>query len=87
MNARVEAQEHCMDDSNMFEQSQMKDGDAGAEEPVENQATDRDDSIIDEPLDLSTVRDRTWSKSKRSTTSQQLYVPPNGNSGQASSVH
>ena len=43
----------------------MEDGDAGAEEPVENQASDGDDSIIDETLDISTVKDRTRRKSTR----------------------
>ena len=54
-----------MDDSNICEQSQAEDGDSGAEEPVENQVTDGDDSIIDETLDISTVKDRTRSKSKK----------------------
>ena len=71
MDARVEAQEPSMDESNICEQSRMEDGEAEAEEPVENQATDGDNSIIDETLDLSTVKDRTRSKSK-STTSHQL---------------
>ncbi len=33
--------------------------------PVENETTDQEDSIIDETLNLSTVRDRTRSKSKK----------------------
>ena len=37
----------------------------GAEEPVEHQVIDRDDSIVDETLDISTVKDHTWSKSKK----------------------
>ena len=37
----------------------------GVDAPVENQATDQEDSIIDETLDLSTVRDRTRSKSMK----------------------
>ena len=45
--------------------AKIEDGETGAEEPVENQATDGDDSIIDETLDLSTVKDRTRSKSKK----------------------
>ena len=45
--------------------SQQEDEDSRAEEPVENQATDGDDSIIDETLDISTVKDRTRSKSKK----------------------
>ena len=45
----------------------MEDGDAGAEEPVENQASDHDggDSIIDETLDISAAKDRTRSKSEK----------------------
>ena len=65
MDARVEVQEPSMDDSNICEQSQQEDEDSRAEEPVENQATDGDDSIIDETLDISTVKDRTRSKSKK----------------------
>jgi hypothetical protein len=61
---------------NMCEQGQ-EDDDTGVDAPVENQATDQEDSIIDETLNLSTVLDRTWSKSKspRSTLSQQLLSP------------
>ena len=65
MDARVEVQDPSMDSSNTCEQSQDNDGDSGAEEPVENQATDGDESIIDETLDTSTVKDRTRSKSKK----------------------
>ena len=65
MDARVEVQEQSMDNSNNLEQSQAEDGDSGAEEPVENQVTDGDDSVIDETLDISTVKDSTWSKSKK----------------------
>ena len=65
MDARVEVQDPSMDSSNTCEQSQDNDGDSGAEEPVENQATDGDESIIDETLDISTVKDRTRSKSKK----------------------
>ena len=65
MDARVEVQEPSMDDSNICEQSQQEDEDSRAEEPVENQATDGDDSIIDETLDISTVKDLTRSKSKK----------------------
>ena len=53
------------DESNICEQSQAGDGDSGAEEPVENQLTDGDDSIIDETLDISTVKYSTRSKSKK----------------------
>ena len=59
IDARVEVQELSMDDSNICEQNQQEDEDSGAEEPVEKQATDGDDSIIDETLDISTVKDRT----------------------------
>ena len=65
MDARVEVQEPSMDNPNTCEQSQAEDGNSGAEETVENQVTDRDDSIIDETLDISTVKDRTQSKSKK----------------------
>ena len=65
MDARVEVQDPSMDSSNTCEQSQDNDGDSGAEEPVENQATDGDESIIDETLDISTLKDRTRSKSKK----------------------
>ena len=54
-----------MDDSNICEQSQIEEGDTRAEEPDEDQALDGDDSIIDEMLDISTVKDRTRSKSKK----------------------
>ena len=65
MDARVEVQHQSMDSSNICEQSQGNDGDSGAEESVENQATDGEESIIDETLDTSTVKDRTRSKSKK----------------------
>ena len=65
MDARVEVQEPSMDDSNICEQSQQEDEDSRAEEPVENQATDGDDSIIYETLDISTVEDSTRCKSKK----------------------
>ena len=65
MDALVESQEPSMDDSNICEQSQIEDGESGAEEQVEDQATDGDDSITDETLDISTVKDRTRSKSKK----------------------
>ena len=59
MNAQVEVQEPSMDDSNICEQSQMEDGDTTAKEQYENQVSDGDDSIIDETLDLSAVKDHT----------------------------
>ena len=65
VDARVEVQEPSMNDSNICEQSQAEDGDSGAEEPVENQVTGGDDSIIDETLDISTVKDHTLRKSKK----------------------
>ena len=42
-----------------------RDDDTRVDAPVENQATDQEDSIIDETLDSSTVKDRTRSKSKK----------------------
>ncbi len=41
---------------------------------MENQTTDQEDSIIDETLNLSTVWDRTWSKSKKLVIPTQ-YIP------------
>ncbi len=64
MNAQEEVSEPSMDGSNMCEQGQ-EDGDTGVDAPVENQATDQEDSIIDETLNLTTVRDCTRSKSKK----------------------
>ena len=64
MNAQEEVSEPSMDDSNMCEQDQ-EDDDTGVDAPIENQTTDQEDSIIDETLNLSTVRDRTRSKSKK----------------------
>jgi hypothetical protein len=61
---RDEVSEPSMDDSNLCEQSQEVD-DTGVDVPVENQAIDQEDSIIDETLDRSTVKDRTRSKSKK----------------------
>ena len=51
----------------------MEDGDAGTEESVENQATDGDDSILDETQKLSTVKDRTRSKSKKYNFPTPIY--------------
>ena len=67
MDARVEVQELSimMHDSNICEQSQQEDEGSRAEEPIENQATDGDESIIDETLDISIVKDSTRSKSKK----------------------
>jgi hypothetical protein len=53
MNAQEEVSEPFMDDPNLREQGH-EDDDTGVEEPVENQATDQEDSIIDETLDPST---------------------------------
>ena len=65
MDARVVVPDPSMDDSNICEQSQQEDEGSRAEEPIENQATDGDESIIDETLDISTVKDRTRSKAKK----------------------
>ena len=65
MDALVEVPEPSMDDSNICEQSQQEDEGSRAEEPIENQATDGDESIIDETLEISTVKDRTRSKAKK----------------------
>jgi hypothetical protein len=59
--------------SNMCEQDQEND-DTGVDALVENQATVQEDSIIDETLNLSTVRDCTRSKSKK-YVSQNLSSP------------
>ena len=64
MNAQGGVSEPSMDDSNMCEQDH-EDDDTGVDAPVENQTTDQEDSIINETLNLSTVRDRTRSKSKK----------------------
>ncbi len=63
-----------MDDSNLFEQGQ-EDADTRAEAPFENQATDQEDSIIDETLDLSTVKDSTRSKSKKYVIPTSISPP------------
>jgi hypothetical protein len=47
IDARVEISEQTMDDSNICEQSQVEDGDKRAEEPVVNQVSDPEDSILD----------------------------------------
>ena len=73
MNAQEEVSEPSMDDSNMCEQGQ-EDDDSGVDAPVENQTTDQEDSIIDETLNLSTVRDRTRRKSKKLVIPTQ-YIP------------
>ena len=64
MNAQEEVSEPSMDDSNVCEQDH-EDDETGVNAPVENQTTDQEDSIIDETLNLSTVRDSTRSKSKK----------------------
>ena len=64
MNAQEEVSDPSMDDSNMCEQDN-EDDDTGVDAPIENQTTDQEDSIIDETLNLSTLRDRTRSKSKK----------------------
>ncbi len=45
--------------------SRTKDEDTRYDAPLENQVTDQEDSIIDETLDISTVKDITQSKSKK----------------------
>ena len=67
MIAQAELSEPTMDDSNVFEQDTMNGDDTGAEESVENQVSEQEDSIIDEtlPVDVTLVRDRTRSKSKK----------------------
>ncbi len=60
-----EVSEQSMDDSNICEQCQVQDDDTRVDAPVDDQVTDQEDSIIDETLDISTVKDRTWSKSKK----------------------
>ena len=62
-----------MDDSNICEQSQIEEGDTRAEEPDEDQASDGDDSIIGETLDICIVKDRTRSKSKRYNIPTPIY--------------
>jgi hypothetical protein len=63
-----------MDDSNLREQGQGDDNTgAGVDAPVENQAIDQEYSIIDETMNLSTVRDRTQSKSKQYNILQPVY--------------
>jgi hypothetical protein len=64
MNAQEEVSEQSMDDSNLCEQGQ-EDNDTRVDAPGENQAADQEESIIDERLDLSTVKARTQSKSKK----------------------
>ncbi len=63
-----------MDDSNLCEQGH-EDDDTRVDAPVENQATDQEDSIIDETLDLSTNEDRTWSKSKKYVILSSISPP------------
>jgi hypothetical protein len=72
MNEQEKVSEPSMDDSNFCEQSQ-EDDITGVDAPVENQTIDQEDSIIDEMLNLSTVRDRTPSKSKKCNIPQPIY--------------
>ncbi len=74
MNAQEKVSEPSMDDSNMCEQGQ-DDDDTGVDAPVENQTTDQEDSIKNETLNLSTVRDSTRSKSKKYVIPEAL-IPP-----------
>ncbi len=80
MNAQEEVSEPSMDDSNMCEQGQ-EDDNTGVDAPVENQTTDQEDSIIDETLNLSTVRDSTYSKSKNLVI-PTAYIPPDSDDKQ-----
>ncbi len=82
MNAQEEVSEPSMEDSNMCEQGQ-EDDDTGVDAPVENQATDQKDSIIYEKLNLSTVRGRSWSKSKKYVIPEPL-IPPDSDDEQPS---
>ncbi len=75
MNAQEEVPEPSMDDSDTCEQGQLEDGDTRVDEPFENQATDQEDSIIDETLNLSTVKDLTRSKSKKYIIPQAICPP------------
>jgi hypothetical protein len=75
MNAQEEVFEPSMDDSNSCEQGQENDN-TRADAPVENQAADQEDSIIDETLDLSTVKASTRSKSKKYVIPTSIS-PPN----------
>ena len=56
-----------VDDSHDYEQYQMEHDDTRAEEQVENQVSEEEDSILDEILDLCTVKYRSQSKSKKFT--------------------
>jgi hypothetical protein len=73
-------------DSNMCEQGQEDDG-TGVDAPVENQTTDQEDSIIDEMLNLSTVRDRTRSKSKKYVIPKPLILPESDDEQPRQSPH
>jgi hypothetical protein len=76
MNAQEQVSEptNMMHDSNLCEQGQ-EDDDSRVDSPVENQATDQEDSIIDETLDLSTVKDSTRSKSNRYVIPTSISPP------------
>ena len=74
MNAQEKVSEPSMDDSNLCEQGQ-EDDDTRIVATVEKQAIDQEDSIIDETLNLSTVKDSTWSKSKKYVIPEAL-IPP-----------
>ena len=74
MTAQEEVSEPSMDDSNLCEQGQ-EDDDTRVDAPMEDQATDQEDSIIDETLDLSTVKDRTRSKSKKYVIPSSISPP------------
>ncbi len=75
MNAQEKVSEPSMDDSNTCEQGQVEDNDTRVDEPFEHQATDQEDSIINETLNISTVKDRTRSKSKKYNIPQPINPP------------
>ena len=80
MNAQEEVTKPSMDDSNMCEQGQ-EDDNTGVNAPVENQTTNQEDSIIDETLNLSTVRDSTHRKSKKLVI-PTAFIPSDSNEEQ-----
>jgi hypothetical protein len=65
MNAQIETSEQSREVSNICKPSQVDDSDTRAEDPVVNQVSDPEDTIIDKTLELSTVKDCTRSKSKK----------------------
>ncbi len=84
INAQEEVSEPSMDDSNLCEQGQ-EDDDTRVDAPVVNQATDQEDSIIDETLDLSTVKDHIRSMSKKFVIPSTIS-PPDSEDEQTSAL-